>query len=165
MRKIIEGSVIPTESQDLKILMVTLVVERDGTVLNLNYKISERPEDTLSRRKWLTVNSSGIKYIYIFLNIMNIFLMNEFLGTLLKPRFTFLDGYGEQSMVRVIRRQPNLSVLVKHMPPGLLDELYPILLEVVNEEPYEIEANVNVEFKSSVIISESSGNYALILNN
>ncbi|KAJ1560764.1 hypothetical protein HK405_006046, partial [Cladochytrium tenue] len=66
-----------------------------------------------------------------------------------KLRFTLLDGYGEQSAIRVIPRQPNVTLTFKHFPPGYLDEIYPISIDVTNEEEDDIEGTVEVEFRAS----------------
>ncbi|KAJ3101625.1 hypothetical protein HDU97_001238 [Phlyctochytrium planicorne] len=123
-RKVFESVVVPTESQDVKILMVTVAVETEKGVLYLNYRIGDRKEDTVSRRKWLAVETEA--------------------------RFLTLDGFGEQSSIRVIRRQPNLTMSLKHTPSGLLDEVYPITLEAVNEENEDIYAFASFEFRDTM---------------
>jgi hypothetical protein len=62
-----------------------------------------------------------------------------------------LDGFGELSTVRIIRRQPHVSVQLRHSPPGLLEEIYPIVVEIVNNEEESIQAYIDVEFKNSTL--------------
>ncbi|KAJ3416366.1 hypothetical protein HDV05_001934 [Chytridiales sp. JEL 0842] len=141
MRKVFEGVVVPTESQDLKIAAVSLVIETPASSLCLMYKVGDRPEDTATRRKWLGVDSTSSK-----------------------PKFITLDGFGEQSTVRIIRRQPNVSVTLRHTPPGLLEEIYPVVLEVINEEDESIQAFVDVEFKSSTLTDAHDTTSLIALN-
>jgi hypothetical protein len=63
VRKVFEGNVVPTESEDLKITLVTLVIETPSSALTLNYKIGDRAEDSSTRRKWLSAESIGNDYI------------------------------------------------------------------------------------------------------
>ncbi|KAJ3205854.1 hypothetical protein HDU67_008582, partial [Dinochytrium kinnereticum] len=126
-RKVFESVVVPTESQDVKIMMVTLIIETPTGTLYLNYKIGDRKEDTVSRRKWLAADKEA--------------------GT---ARFLMLDGFGEQTSIRVIRRQPNITMSLKHSPPGLIDEVYPISLEIVNDEAEDIYAFADLEFRGSM---------------
>ncbi|ORY47827.1 hypothetical protein BCR33DRAFT_764198 [Rhizoclosmatium globosum] len=126
IKKVIEGQVIPTESEDLKIVGVMVYIEQDVGVVCMHYKIGERHEDSGVRRKWYSVSEP-------------------------KPRFTMLEGHGELSTIRVIQRQPRLILsLVDHAAPVLLDETYAVTLELSNEEPEDLEGTVEIDFKSSV---------------
>ncbi|KAJ3037737.1 hypothetical protein HDV00_001387, partial [Rhizophlyctis rosea] len=132
VRKVLEGEIVPFESQDLKILGVSLIVEPEGGVVDgvggsvcLDFKISERAEDTTSRRKWFVVGGDG--------------------GVKATP----LDGYGELTSLRVIRRQPNIAIEINHAPPGYLDEVYPIEVVITNNETDKVQAVLDVEFRAS----------------
>ncbi|KAJ1548867.1 hypothetical protein HK405_013674 [Cladochytrium tenue] len=116
-KKVFEGSLIPTESEDLKIVSVSLVLEMESTSLSMIFRVGDRHEDTSTRRE--------------------------------KLGFTLLDGYGEQSTIRVIPRQPNVTLTFKHSPPGYLDEIYPISIDITNEEDNDVEGTVEVEFRAS----------------
>ncbi|KAJ3175049.1 hypothetical protein HDU87_006445 [Geranomyces variabilis] len=129
MTKVLEGIVTPGEGLDLKILAVSVVVTSGQGALTLAYKISDRAEDTTTRRKWYTAAT----------------VADDTGGN----RWTMLDGSGEQSVLRVIRKQPNLGIRLVHSPPGLLDEDYGVDVEVVNEEAEDVEAFLDVEFRSS----------------
>ncbi|KAI9347023.1 Foie gras liver health family 1-domain-containing protein [Obelidium mucronatum] len=127
VKKVFEGQVIPMESEDLKIIGVVVTIEKDAGTVNLQYKIGERPEDPSIRRKWFSVSDST------------------------KPRFIGLDGHGELSTVRVIQRQPKLKLrLVDHVGPILLDETFPMILELSNEEDEDLEGVVDIDFKNSM---------------
>ena len=52
-------------------------------------------------------------------------------------------------MFRVIRRQPNISIEIKHTPPGYLDEVYPIEVVVTNNETDTVQGLLDVEFRSA----------------
>ncbi|KAI8917170.1 Gryzun, putative trafficking through golgi-domain-containing protein [Powellomyces hirtus] len=127
MSKVLEGTVTPGEGMDLKISAVSIVVTAGEGSLILVYKIGERSEDTSTRRKWYSGDGdeAGIN------------------------RWTMLDGSGEQSVLRVIRKQPNLTIQLNHAPPGLINEEYEVDVEVVNEEFEDVEAFLDVEFRSS----------------
>ncbi|KAJ3023675.1 hypothetical protein HKX48_001899 [Thoreauomyces humboldtii] len=124
MTQILEGAVVPTEGMELKILAVNVVLASGNGTVTLSYKISDRPDDLTSRRKWYLPDDAP-------------------------TRWTMLDGSGEQSTMRVIRRQSNLAIRLRHAPPGLVDEVYPVDVDVVNEEPDGVEAFLDVEFRSS----------------
>ncbi|TPX72790.1 hypothetical protein SpCBS45565_g00138 [Spizellomyces sp. 'palustris'] len=126
MTQVLEGVVIPGEGLDLKLLTVSVVLAAADGQVSLNFNLSERGEDTSTRRKWCVTD--GAESI---------------------PRWVMLDGYGEQAALRVIRRQPNLSIQLTHAPPGYIDEVYWVVVEVVNEEKEEIEAYIDLEFRSS----------------
>ncbi|KAI8814094.1 Gryzun, putative trafficking through golgi-domain-containing protein [Cladochytrium replicatum] len=133
-RKVLEGLLVPKESQDIKVLNVQVIlvangqiVEEASSVITLQYDVGERPEDLSSRRKWVVPNpSTGV------------------------PIVCMLDGFGEQTAVRVIRKQPNLKVVLQHTSPAFLDEFYPVTVVLRNEESEEIHAHVDVEVKSTV---------------
>ncbi|KAI8820769.1 Gryzun, putative trafficking through golgi-domain-containing protein [Fimicolochytrium jonesii] len=125
--KVLEGVITPGEGMDLKITSVIVTLESGDGQLNLDYKVGSRAEDTVTRRRWYTVDAS----------VAN------------GGRWIMLDGSGEQSVLRVTRRQPNISVQLKHAPPGFIDEIYPVIVEIVNDESEDIEAYFDVEFRSS----------------
>ncbi|KAJ3191020.1 hypothetical protein HK101_008161 [Irineochytrium annulatum] len=104
VRKVFESAIIPTESQDMKILTVSLVIETPGGVMSMFYKVGDRQEDTAS--------------------------------------------------IRVIRRQPNLSIKLKHQSPGLLDEIFPVVLEITNQESESIHVFADLEFKGSMVMGD-----------
>ncbi|KAJ3029995.1 UNVERIFIED_CONTAM: hypothetical protein HDU68_010458 [Siphonaria sp. JEL0065] len=125
VKKVLEGQVVPTDSEDLKIVGVILYIEREAGTACLHYKIGERREDNSVRRKWCTVTEEG------------------------KLKFIGLDGHGELSTIRVIQRQPKLLLsLVDHVTPCLLDEVYPIALEISNEENEDLEGTVDLDFRN-----------------
>ncbi|KAI9362023.1 Gryzun, putative trafficking through golgi-domain-containing protein [Zopfochytrium polystomum] len=125
VKKVFEGSIVPLESEDLKIALVSLILETGSGTLWMDYRVGDRREDTSKRRRWLGVQDH-------------------------KPKFVILDGYGEQSTVRVIRRQPNVSISFYHAPPGFLDEVYNVSLHVANEEDESVHGMVDVEFRSTM---------------
>ncbi|KAI9100994.1 Gryzun, putative trafficking through golgi-domain-containing protein [Phlyctochytrium arcticum] len=126
MTKVLESAVVPNEGMDLKLSTVTAVLASGDGEISLVYKLLDRPENTTSRRRWAQ-RDVGQK----------------------STRWTMLDGFGEQATLRVIRRQPNLSIKLRHSPPGYLDEVYGVDVDVVNEENEEIEAFLDIEFRLS----------------
>ncbi|KAJ3278121.1 hypothetical protein HK104_002636 [Borealophlyctis nickersoniae] len=129
MRKVFEGEIVPSEtgSEELRIVSVGIVLEGStpGSGVELLYKIGERPEDSSTRRRWFVVDND------------------------LPTRGVLLDGYGEQAALRVLRRQPNLSIDLQHTPPGYIDEVYPVTISVTNGEQESVYAFLEVEFRGS----------------
>ncbi|KAI9203606.1 Gryzun, putative trafficking through golgi-domain-containing protein [Polychytrium aggregatum] len=124
---VVEGVVNAADSQDIKIRAVGLVLESPLGHISLNYRIADRGEGAMFRRKWMTVDKDGA------------------------PKIDYLpDGYGEQSLLRVSRRQPNIRIQVIHDEHGYLDELYPVDIEITNEEDSEIHVLMDAEFRSSM---------------
>ncbi|KAJ1558908.1 hypothetical protein HK096_006580 [Nowakowskiella sp. JEL0078] len=133
-KRVFEGVVAPTEPMDVKIVAVTMVVERLNSFLgnenamaslSLCFNISERVEDLFSKRKWLNRTNDN------------------------KLKFVVLDGSGEQSTLRVIRRQPNLGVKFLHEPPGYLEEIYVVTVCVSNEENEDMIGYIDIDFRAS----------------
>ncbi|KAI8815244.1 Gryzun, putative trafficking through golgi-domain-containing protein [Cladochytrium replicatum] len=117
-RKVLEGLLVPKESQDIKVVNVQVILVGEGqsvedasSVVTLQYDIGERPEDLSSRRKWAVPNqTTGI----------------------------------------VIRKQPNLKMVLQHTSPAFLDEFYPVTVLIRNDESEAIHAHIDVELKSTV---------------
>ncbi|KAI9017652.1 Gryzun, putative trafficking through golgi-domain-containing protein [Gaertneriomyces semiglobifer] len=124
--KVLECALVPAETgPDLKILSVSVTLMAGSGQLTFEYKISERPEDITKRRRWCARESDGL------------------------PRWTMLDGYGAQTSLRVIRKQPELKINLTHAPPGYLDEQYVVYVDVQNDEQDSVEAFMDVAFRNS----------------
>ena len=100
MRKVLEGEIVPFESQDLKITEVSLLMEpgtAEGGVLSLDFKISERPEDTTTRRRWFVPVAPGMLSSCDRHSLAPLIVI-----TLLDApaKITSLDGYGELTSLR-----------------------------------------------------------------
>ncbi|KAJ3122014.1 hypothetical protein HK098_003169 [Nowakowskiella sp. JEL0407] len=128
-KKVFEGEVQPFEPQDLKITCVEVHFENEveqgtNSSLVLRFDISERPDDTVSKRNWYILNDEG------------------------KVRSTILDGAGELNTLRVIHPQPNLPLKFIHESPALLDEIYSIEVVMTNEEKSDVVAYMDVDFRA-----------------
>lgn len=125
--KIYECEMTPDKSQDVHIKEVKLVLCGVHGCVNLKFGIEERVGvDGTVRRKWAE-NIGG------------------------RVAYTTLEGYGELSYLRVIERQPNLKVSIQCELPALLQEKYSVNILATNEELFDMEAILNVEFKGTII--------------
>ncbi|KAI9136413.1 Gryzun, putative trafficking through golgi-domain-containing protein [Paraphysoderma sedebokerense] len=146
-KKIIEGTIMPAESMDLKVLSITLTLQPPSSLwqVNLVYKISERPKSegmgvelSTLRREWVVLTEAKS------LKVKN------------------LDGFGEYSELRVLKRHSRLSLKPEHAVPALLDELYPLSLKVKSdeEEPVfaivEVDVEIEMETDGAIIVDEQS---------
>lgn len=123
-----DKSAMPAVSPDLRIMSVVLILEAPAGVLALVYKISERsleqPSSSLERRKWWIVEANSMKSV-------------------------LLDGYGQISMIRALKTQPKLRLSLRHDFPAFVDEIFPVTVELVNEEKKEMRAIVDIEIKNT----------------
>ncbi|TPX36615.1 hypothetical protein SmJEL517_g01153 [Synchytrium microbalum] len=123
-RKVFEGAITPTDSMELRVVRIEGILEGAAGSVVLRWKIGDRNEEAQTRRRWLLSHEAGSK-----------------------GKWAPLEGYGELSSLRVIRKQPALVVRSIHFPPGYLDEIYPITVEVVNEEAVDIQAFCEFEIR------------------
>ncbi|KAJ3124893.1 hypothetical protein HK100_011068 [Physocladia obscura] len=126
-KKIFEGQIIPTVAEDVKIKAVVLILEGNSGTLRLNYNVSERTNENTIRRKWFSKSDNAAD---------------------LRPRFIALNGYGNLSTTRIIQKQPKLTLSLIHAAPILLDEIYPVTLQLKNEEDDDLEGTVEIDFRN-----------------
>jgi len=61
MRKVIQGSVFPTESMDLKITSIVVTLSTVHWVVNLHYNLSEKlkPQSDIKPAQWIIKNNAS----------------------------------------------------------------------------------------------------------
>ncbi|KAJ3241281.1 hypothetical protein HDU81_001266 [Chytriomyces hyalinus] len=124
VKKVFEGQIIPRKGEELKILAVNVILESTAARLGLTYNVGDRPSGVhIARRRWLLNDA--------------------------KPRYKPLKGYGELSSVKITDRLPSLHISLLHEPPVLLDEVYPIAVQIENNDAQDVEGIIDIDFKNS----------------
>ncbi|CAG8557135.1 1723_t:CDS:10 [Racocetra persica] len=133
--KVFEGLLVPKESGDLQLQIVTLGLLSENWKIELRFDINASREEPI-KRKWLQFgeNSDGEQAE--------------------KPFFMNIEGSGDRATIKVTQKQAKLDIKVVHSAPALLDEHYPIQLSILNLEPEDIKAVLNAELISDSQESE-----------
>ncbi|RHZ80693.1 hypothetical protein Glove_132g6 [Diversispora epigaea] len=134
--KVFEGSIIPQESGELQLQIVTLGIITANWKIELRFDVNSQREENL-KRKWLTLTNN-----------------EEQDQQVSKLKFISLKGRREITSINVTQKQAKLDIKVKHQAPALLDEYYPIELTIVNLESDDIKAMFHAEFTSEMHDSE-----------
>ncbi|CAG8556735.1 2174_t:CDS:10, partial [Cetraspora pellucida] len=127
--KIFEGLLVPKESGDLQLQVVTLGFLSENWKIELRFDVNTLREEPM-KRKWLQFEpiSDG-----------------EQVKT---PSFMNIEGSGDRATIKVTQKQAKLDIKVNHSAPALLDEHYPIQLTILNLESEDIKAMLNAELIS-----------------
>ncbi|KAF0525068.1 Gryzun, putative trafficking through golgi-domain-containing protein [Gigaspora margarita] len=133
--KVFEGLIIPKESGDLQLQIITLGFLSENWKIDLRFDVSTPREEPL-KRKWLQFEtmSNGEQVE--------------------QPFFINLEGTGDRASIKVTQKQAKLDIKVNHSAPALLDEHYPIQLTILNLEPEDIKAVLKAELISDLQESE-----------
>lgn len=97
LTNIFEGVVNPTCGMDLKIVNVSAVVESVGGMFTLDFRVSERPENTIKKRKWLEITQGTAKKIRK--GWVSCISAHDPVNLGL-PKFILKDGFGELTSLR-----------------------------------------------------------------
>ncbi|KAJ3342636.1 hypothetical protein HDU93_001616 [Gonapodya sp. JEL0774] len=108
---IIQGSLRLNKVQTVRAVMIALTIERPSLDLVLEFPLVDASGDREGpRRRWIALPEGTNPYVEL------------------------LDGYGEVSQLKVIRQPPRVSMKIRHSAPAYLEELYPIDVEISNED-------------------------------
>ncbi|CAG8514102.1 18433_t:CDS:10 [Dentiscutata erythropus] len=132
--KVFEGLLIPKDSGDLQLQIVTLGFLSESWKIELRFDVNALQEPL--KRKWLQFEaiSDGEQVE--------------------KPFFINLEGTGDRSLIKITQKQAKLDIKVNHSAPALLDEHYPIQLTILNLESEDIKAILKAELISDSQESE-----------
>ncbi|KAI8069209.1 Gryzun, putative trafficking through golgi-domain-containing protein [Gongronella butleri] len=123
--KVIQGSVLPIACQDIKIECIYLDLAYPNWTVSLQYPFEQVAEEhAMARRKWLQTDAQG--------------------GT----RFKFMDGRGKVQQVRIRQRPPHVDLVTHAAAPALLDEYFPLTVELTSHEDEPIDAVLYVDIKN-----------------
>ncbi|EPB84242.1 hypothetical protein HMPREF1544_09034 [Mucor circinelloides 1006PhL] len=124
--KALQGSVIPQDCGELKILGVCFDIITPQWQVELKYALDKIIEEQpASRRKWLESYADG------------------------KPVYKILDGRGHLSAAIVMQKPPSLDLKFEHAAPALLDELFKLDVTMTSSETETVEATLVAEIKNS----------------
>jgi hypothetical protein len=129
---VFQGKVKGTQPMDLAIVSVSIVsesVKSGGNSFSMDFNIAERRESKRLRRVWYYREGGRVVR-------------------------RFMEGVGELSMLKVKRRMPNVYVTLEHEGPAYIDEIYPVVVCVGNEEGEGVRAFLDVEVRSEGIEGE-----------
>ncbi|TPX39922.1 hypothetical protein SeMB42_g06184 [Synchytrium endobioticum] len=125
-RCVLQGAVLPTDALELRVSRIEGIIKGSAGSVLLRWNVSDRTAGAQIRRRWWVPSARNGKGMWIS-----------------------LEGYGELSCLRVIRKQPAFAIRSLHSPPGYLDEIYPISVEMVNEDSIELQAFCDVEVRGA----------------
>ncbi|CAG8535107.1 12218_t:CDS:10, partial [Acaulospora colombiana] len=126
--KVFEGVIVPKESGELQLQVVTLGLISANWEVDLRFDVNSFRDETL-KRKWLKLDTNVDAP---------------------KLKFVNLEGNGEFSSIKITQKQAKLDIKAKHLAPAFLDEYYPIELTIVNMESEDVKAIFNAELVSEI---------------
>ncbi|GAN09099.1 glutathione transferase omega-1 [Mucor ambiguus] len=125
--KALQGSVIPQDCGELRILDVCFDIITPQWQVELKYALDKMAEEhPASRRKWLESYADGQPPIY-----------------------KILDGRGHLSAATIMQKPPSLDLKFEHAAPALLDELFKLDVTMTSSETETVEATLVAEIKNS----------------
>ncbi|KAI8355688.1 Gryzun, putative trafficking through golgi-domain-containing protein [Blakeslea trispora] len=124
--KALQGSLVPHECGELKILSVCFDLVSPYWHVELNYGMEKMVEEhPAPRRKWLQPSVNG------------------------KPNFKILDGRGCLSHAIIMQKPPSIDIKFEHSAPALLDELFKLNVVIKSSENEPIQATVYADMKNT----------------
>ncbi|KAI8643763.1 Gryzun, putative trafficking through golgi-domain-containing protein [Parasitella parasitica] len=124
--KALQGSMVPQDCGELKILSVCFDIITPQWQVELKYALDKTSEEPpASRRKWLESYSGE------------------------RPIYKILDGRGLLSVATVLQKPPSLDLKFEHAAPALLDELFKLDITMTSTETETVEATLVAEIKNS----------------
>ncbi|KAG2200136.1 hypothetical protein INT47_012417 [Mucor saturninus] len=124
--KVLQGSVIPRDCGELKIMAVSLNLISPHWQVELNYALDKNSEDQpVTRRKWLEVAADQ------------------------HPVFKIIEGRGYLSSANIMQKPPSIDLKFDHAAPALLDELFKLDVVMTSSETEPVEATLCAEIKYS----------------
>ncbi|KAI8364823.1 Gryzun, putative trafficking through golgi-domain-containing protein [Choanephora cucurbitarum] len=124
--KALQGSFIPKECGDLKILSICFDLISPYWHVELSYGMDKIVEEhPAPRRKWLQPSTND------------------------KPNFRILEGRGCLSNATIMQKPPSIDIKFEHSAPALLDELFKLNVIIKSSEDEPIEATLHVDMKNT----------------
>ena len=120
--KVVESGVLARQPQELRVKSVGLVFQGVGWELTLDFPLDVIRTQKFNSRIWFSLAPEG--------------------GLKVQKS---IDAH--PLAIQINHRQPNLHLVVRHQTPVLLDEIYPIELDIQNGEKNDIRAYLKVSIK------------------